>query len=81
MTQYFVIDRIENEILVVIAQQDPNVSFELPQSIFPEVSEGDILALTPNASSRESALSEANARLERLKSASPQPSAGDIIDL
>lgn len=81
MSQQFVVDRIEDQILVLISQTDDSIHFELPTIFFPEVKEGDVLILQPDDSSTQHNLDEAQARLERLKTTSPQPSKGDVIDL
>lgn len=81
MSQQFVADRIENEIIILISQADASVSIEIPSSLFPEINEGDILTLQRDDSAAQKTLDDAQSRLDRLKSASPQPSKGDIIDL
>ena len=81
MSQQFVVDRIENQTIILISQTDDSIHIEIPIALFLEVREGDVLTLRRDDSATQSALNEAQSRLDRLKSASPQPSKGDIIDL
>ena len=69
-----VVDRIENDIVVL---ESDSVLFDVPRSAFPDVQEGDVLVWTKH----EPNTTGAEARIERLKSRSPQPKGGDIIDL
>ena len=81
MSQQFVIDRIEESLLILVSSSDPHISFELPQSLFPTAQEGDVIRLSIDTAATDTARTEAEARLDRLKTASPQPKKGDIIDL
>lgn len=76
MNTLFVVDRVEGNMLIVI-NQETQESFDVPRMMAPHLAEGDVFSITKHTADHE----DAKARLDRLKERSPQPSAGDIIDL
>ena len=79
MTNTYTVDRIEGDIMVVI-NQDTNQSFDVPHALAPTLNEGDIFTIQSEAATKET-LSEAEARLNRLKAKSPQPTSDNPFDL
>ena len=76
MTSTITIDRIENNLAVVEAEEQ---SFSIPISLLPaEAKEGDTYTITFASIESESIQKEAQERLERLKK---RDSGNDIIDL
>lgn len=65
-----VVDRIEGQRAVLIVGAE---RVEVPRSALPEgAREGDVLKFVTDAEARKSALTEAEARLARLKKRTPQ---------
>ncbi len=77
MSPLFVVDRIEDKMLVVI-NQDTQDTFDVPRALAPHLAEGDVFSITKHEPSNQE---DAEERLARLKKRSPQPSSGDVIDL
>ena len=66
---------------MVVINQDTNESLEIPHALAPELSEGDAFSIQSEPSIQQTQLDEAKARLERLKTRSPQPNPGSTFDL
>jgi hypothetical protein len=80
MSNIFTIDRIEGTLMIVINQETQDV-IEVPHALAPTLKEGDVFSVETQPSAQQSQLDDAQARLDRLKAKSQQPSRGDIIDL
>ena len=80
MNNTYIVDRIEGETMVVI-NQDTSESFDIPHAFAPTLSEGDVFTIQSNSVTKENTLREAEARLDRLKAKSSQPTSGNPFDL
>ena len=80
MNPTFVVDRIEGDVLIVV-HQDTAETLNIPHALAPSLKEGDVFSVQASQSTKDKALQEAEARLERLKTKSSQPQAGDTFDL
>ena len=80
MNTIHIVDRIEGSIMIVV-NQETNETLEVPHALAPQLSEGDAFSIQSEATQKQTQLDEAKARLERLKSRSPQPSPGNSFDL
>jgi len=80
MNTLFTIDRIEGNLMVVINQETQDV-IEVPHALAPMLKEGDVFSIEVQTSVQQSQIDEAQARLDRLKANSQQPSSGTVIDL
>ena len=75
-----IVDRIEGDTMVVI-NQDTNETLNVPHALAPHLTEGDAFSIRSEPTVKQSQLDEAKARLERLKSRTPQPTSGNPFDL
>ncbi len=66
---------------MVVINQETNETLEVPHALAPELSEGDAFSIRSEATVKEGELDEAKARIERLKSRTPQPTSGNPFDL
>lgn len=80
MNTLFTIDRIEGNFMIVINQETQDV-IEVPHALAPMLKEGDVFFIEVQTSAQQSQIDEAQARLDRLKVNSQQPSSGTVIDL
>jgi len=80
MNTLFTIDRIEGNFMIVINQETQDV-IEVPHALAPMLKEGDVFSIEVQTSAQQSQIDEAQARLDRLKVNSQQPSSGTVIDL
>ena len=80
MNTLFTIDRIEGTLMVVVNQDTQDV-LEVPHALAPTLKEGDVFSIQIQTSAQQSQINDAQARLDRLKATSQQPSSGDVIDL
>ena len=80
MNTLFTIDRIEGNFMIVINQETQDV-IEVPHALAPMLKEGDVFSIQIQTSVQQSQIDEAQARLDRLKVNSQQPSSGTVIDL
>ena len=80
MNSTFIVDRIENDIMVVI-NQDTSQTIDVPHALAPTLNEGDVFTIQSDSTAKENKLSEAEARLSRLKEKSPQPTSGSPFEL
>ena len=80
MNSTYTVDRIEGDIMVVI-NQDTNQTIDVPHALAPTLNEGDVFTIHSDQVSKEDKLSEAEARLNRLKAKSAQPTSGNPFDL
>ena len=80
MNTIHIVDRIEGDTMVVI-NQETKETLEVPHGLAPHLSEGDAFSIQSEATHTQTKLDEAKARLERLKSRSPQPSPSSTFDL
>ena len=80
MNTLFTIDRIEGNFMIVINQETQDV-IEVPHALAPMLKEGDVFFIKVQTSAQQSQIDEAQARLDRLKVNSQQPSSGTVIDL
>ena len=80
MNTLFTVDRIEVTLMVVVNQTTQDV-IEVPHALAPTLSEGDVFSIQIQPSAQQSQINDAQARLDRLKATSQQPSSGDVIDL
>ena len=80
MNTLFTIDRIEGTLMIVVNQHTQEV-IEVPHTLAPMLKEGDVFSIQVQSSVQQSQIDDAQARLERLKANSQQPSSGDVIDL
>jgi hypothetical protein len=80
MNTLFTVDRIEGKLMVVVNQTTQDV-IEVPHALAPTLSEGDVFSIQIQPSAQQSQINDAQARLDRLKATSQQPSSGDVIDL
>ena len=80
MNTLFTIDRIEGNFMIVIYQETQDV-IEVPHALAPMLKEGDVFSIEVQTSAQQSQINDAQARLDRLKATSQQPSSGDVIDL
>lgn len=76
----YTVDRIEGNIMVVV-NQDTNETLDIPHALAPNLCEGDVFTIRPEPGVKQTQLDEAEARLERLKARSSQPSSGSTFDL
>ena len=80
MNPTFVVDRIEGDIMIVVHQGTAE-TLNIPHALAPSLREGDVFSVQASQSTKDKALQEAEARLERLKAKSSQPQPGDSFDL
>ena len=80
MNTLFTVDRIEGKLMVVVNQATQDV-IEVPHALAPMLKEGDVFSIEAQTSAQQSQIDEAQARLDRLKTNSQQPSGGTAIDL
>ena len=80
MNTLFTIDRIEGNFMIFINQETQDV-IEVPHALAPMLKEGDVFSIEVQTSAQQSQIDEAQARLDRLKVNSQQPSSGTVIDL
>ena len=80
MNTTHIVDRIEGTTMIVV-NQETNETLEVPHALAPHLSEGDAFSIHSEPTLKQNQLDEANARLERLKARSPQPSSGNTFDL
>lgn len=80
MNPTFVVDRIEGDVMIVV-HQDTAATLNVPHALAPSLKEGDVFSVQASQSTKDNALQEAEARLERLKAKSSQPQPGDTFDL
>jgi hypothetical protein len=80
MNSTYTVDRIEGDIMVVI-NQDTNETIDVPHALAPSLTEGDVFTIQSDSTIKNDQLSEAEARLKRLKEKSPQPTLGSSFDL
>ena len=80
MNTIHIVDRIEGSTMIVI-NQETNETLEVPRALAPRLSEGDAFSIRSEPTVKQSQLDEAKARLERLKSRTPQPTSGKPFDL
>lgn len=80
MNSTYTVDRIEGDIMVVI-NQATNQSIDVPHALAPALTEGDVFTIQSKSETKAHQLSEAEARLNRLKAKSPQPTSSNPFDL
>ena len=80
MNTIHIVDRIEGSTMIVV-NQETNETLEVPHALAPQLSEGDAFSIQSETTQKQTQLDEAKARLERLKSRSPQPNPGNSFDL
>ena len=80
MERTFVVDRIEEDTLILIAQ-DSGQSFQVPTTMFPFLKEGDVLQTKKDTDATQKVQAAMQDRLDQLKAKTQQPKKGDVIDL